>query len=490
MATYDEDGNFLVSDSGGAPPASPLLEKPGIGLGTGSPEADRQAFLDSRSTMGKIALPFQEMRAARQGRPSEFQQMQIEKQAKRRRDLEEIKAFSDLTNKTFEEAEKLTGPARDSYIELQSKVLNSFSPGSGELLKTLADDPEYGKLVMKNAEKSPTLKTALDLGGLRKARELMKSPEGAKLIRGEIEGAELPAIRTKLQTLGLAAQELMSPARYKQMQADGFISPVEVAELNTAAAAHPKYKAAALSEEQLSLAARNEDATYGMAGFATSKTAQEVLKKRGESTVKGAKETKMNPATVSVNGKNVSALVDEQGNYFDANTRQRLTGVSPQITAADEQKNRELAGRGEGVVNLEKAVDTLEKIAKNNPRSAAGLFSGISRGVEYVSGSLNPEGKGTAPATQAVQLRDSIIAGMGTLGRLSNQDRQRIENALQVGSGGNPKNLPLAISILRDNIKKEKAEVGAGRARPKPGGGAKDYSGMSDDDLLKALSGG
>jgi len=454
------------------------------------PLSDREQFLQSRSFIGRIALPFNEMAAANRGQRSEFQEMQFQKQEKRKREVEEIKVFSQITNETFEKAESMTGPARDQYIALRAKTLNALSPGSGELLTSLADDPEYGKLVMKNAEKSPTLKTALEVGGIRKAREMMKSTEGAKLVRSEIEGAELPQIRTRLQTLGMAAQELMPPERYKQMQADGFISPNEVAELNEVARQHPKYKAAALSDTQLELAARYEDATYGMSGFATSKTAQEVLKRRGEQTVKGDKDAEYSPATVSVNGKNVSALVDKQGNYIDANTRQKLSGVQPQITAADEQKNRELTGRKEGVENLEKAVDALEKIVKRNPRSSAGLLSPLARGVEYVSGSVNPGGEGTAPGTQAVQLRDSIMAGMGTLGRLSNQDRQRIENALQVGSGGNPKNLPLAIEILRDNIRKERSEVGAPGARPKPGGGKKDYSGMSDDDLLKALSGG
>ena len=254
----------------------------GIGLGKQSEAQDRADFVNSRSTMGRIALPFQEMRAARQGRKSEFEQMQEEKAKGRQRQLEEIKAFSEITNKTFENMDKFTGGERAKYIELQSKVLDSFSPGSGALLRSLADDEGYGKLVLKNAEKSPTLRAALEMGGLRKARELMTSVEGAKLIRGEIEGAELPAIRTRLQTLGMAAQELMSLERYKQMQDDGLISPNEVAELNDAAKTHPKYKAAVLSDEQLALAARNEDATYGMAGFATSKTAQESLKERGK----------------------------------------------------------------------------------------------------------------------------------------------------------------------------------------------------------------
>ena len=283
MNTPDD---YLVSDSGGAPPMSPLVQQPGIGLGgTSTPEQDREQFVNSRSTMGRIALPFQEFRAGRRGRPTEFEQLQQEKQKERQRTLEEIKVFSQITNETFEEAENMTGPARDQYIALRAKTLNALSPGSGDLLTSLADDPEYGKLVMKNAEKSPTLKTALEVGGIRKAREMMKSTEGAKLVRSEIEGAELPQIRTRLQTLGMAAQELMPPERYKQMQADGFISPNEVAELNEVARQHPKYKAAALSDTQLELAARYEDATYGMSGFATSKTAQEALAKGPQSTV-------------------------------------------------------------------------------------------------------------------------------------------------------------------------------------------------------------
>ena len=72
---------------------------------------------------------------------------------------------------------------------------------------------------------------------------------------------------------------------------------------------------------------------------------------------------------------------------------------------------------------------------------------------------------------------------------MSNEERKRVESALQVGQGGNPRNLPQAIEILRNNIKKERAVVQAPKARPQPGG-KKDYSGMSDEELLKALSGG
>lgn len=506
MANYDDD--YLYSDSGGAPLASPLLDQGGIGIQgpapvedrfvppdpsgrqASAPLSDRDQFLQSRSTMGRLMLPFNEFAAAKRGQLSEFEKMQKEKVDKRTRDLKELETFSDITNKTFENADKLSGTDREKYVALQAKVLEGFQPGSGELLKSLADDPEYGKLVMKYAEKSSIIRDALQLGGIKKAKEVLLSEKTGPLARAQIEGEALPDIRTRLQTLGMAAQELMTPERYKKMQEDGFISPDEVTELNAAALAHPKYKAAALTEGQLNLAARYEDATYGMSGFATSKTKQDVLKKRGEQTVKGDKEAEYSPATVSVGGKNVSALVDKQGNYIDANTRQKISGVKPAITEADELRNRELAGRSEAVDNLEADVNTLENIAKKHPRSAAGLFSPVARGIEYVAGSLNPEGTGSTPGTTAVQLRDSILQRSGRLTRMTNADRERLENALQVGTGGNPRNLQLAIKILRDNIKKEKAEVGAGRARPQAGGGKKDYSGMSDEDLLKAISGG
>ena len=285
MPQYPDD--FLYSDSRAAPPASPLLipPQPGIGLGPSSQVDLRNQAIARMSTSEKIGSALGDFGAALQGRELPLDKRIAQQRQERGQKLNELRIFSDVTTRAFEEADKLTGDARDQYIKMQMDQLNAVSPGSGDILKSLIDDPGYGKLVLKNAEKSPTLRTALEIGGLRKARDLMKSVEGAKLIKGEIEAAELPTIRSKLQTLGLAAQKLMTPERYQQMQADGFISPNEVAEINQVALQHPEYKAAALSPEQLELASRYEDATYGMSGLATSKTAQETLKKGPESTV-------------------------------------------------------------------------------------------------------------------------------------------------------------------------------------------------------------
>ena len=223
-----------------------------------------------------------------QGKPLRIDAMVEEKRKERLIKLQEVKMFAETTKDVLETADKLTGEARTKFIQAKADQLNSISPGSGDMLTNFTDDPEYGKMLLKYAQKSPTLKTALETGGMKAARDLMKSEKGAERIRSEVESAAFPSIRTKLQTLGLAAQDLLPPDRYKQMMDDGFISPAELSEINAAASGHEKFKAAALSAEELNLANRNEDATYGLAGMATSKTAQEVLKKKAEAT-KGVK---------------------------------------------------------------------------------------------------------------------------------------------------------------------------------------------------------
>jgi len=465
--------------------------QPGIGIG---PTTDpRTAAVNRMGTGQKVFSAFGEVGAALQGRPSPIDsQIRLERE-ERITKLQEFKAHNDALEDSVKLLKQMRGPERAGFARTRAAQLNSLSSGLGDSLVGLAERPDILESI-GDLKSIPAVQVAARVGGQEAVENLVKSPTfWEKVAQPHFDNEKVPLITRKVKALS-DQFKLANPERFKEIEENG-ITASEVMEMNDAfAGRQDKFSGLALTDNETAILSRNEAQVYGALGILGSKDEADVkkyrLKRRGEQTVKGDKDAEYSPATVSVNGKNVSALVDKQGNYIDANTRQKLSGVQPQITAADEQKNRELTGRKEGVENLEKAVDALEKIVKRNPRSSAGLLSPLARGVEYMSGSLNPEGEGTAPGTQAVQLRDSIMAGMGTLGRLSNQDRQRIENALQVGSGGNPKNLPLAIEILRDNIRKERSEVGAPGARPKPGGGKKDYSGMSDDDLLKALSGG
>ena len=301
MPFFDEP---LFSETALNPvPESSLIQAPSSGIGIAPEQAPAPVFdatrlrplsrpevnLDlkreaiSRMSAGeKFFGALGEFGAAVQGRPSPLL-AQIES---RRRDrllhLQEVKLFAETSKDVLNTADRLSGDARNKYIQAKADMLNSVSPGSGEMLKNFADDPEYGKLVLEHAAKSPTLKLTLETGGLRAARDLLKSAEGGKLIRGEIESAALPKIRNKLMGLAMAARELSTPEEYKKIMEDGILSPAEAQRLSERARGHEQYKALALSDSESTLASRHEEATYGLSGFATTKTAQQVLEAKGK----------------------------------------------------------------------------------------------------------------------------------------------------------------------------------------------------------------
>ncbi len=537
MALFDED--YLVSDSVAAPPASPLVvpQEPGIGLQPPAADAaapvpdmnraerrtdSRRAYIDQMGTGQKILAAIGEFGAGVTGRQSPIDARMRAQREEKLASLQEFKVHTDALEDGVKMAGKLQGDARDQFIENYAQQLESVRPGLGETYRTLSKQPGNGSLISKYKDKSPTLARALEIGGPEAVMKLLSSPDAIKTINSEIDSGVLPTIVKKGQMFKMGWQQIVPPEMSERFNKDGQITASELQEANEWIKSNkPDMKALVISDEEQQIIGRNQDAFYGALGIVGPKDEQKVLAERmkgeraqsdigklgadlkagritqAQHDARVAKlnrqgeggDSRMTPATISVNGKNVAALVDKSGNYFDANTRKPIQGgIGPQITEADERRNRELTGRAEAVTSLEKDVNKLEEIVKKHPRSAAGLFSPVARGIEYVAGSVNPEGKGSTPGSQAVQLRDSILQRSGRLTRMTNADRERLENALQIGTGGNPRNLGLAIQLLRDNIAKEKAEVGSGRARPKAGG--KNPAEMSDDELLKALSGG
>ena len=251
-----------------------------------SPRDQIRAEVEKMSGVDKFFAGLGEFGAGVTGRPSPLMQRIKQQREEKILRLQEIKIFNDTTKDVLDNADRMEGDARTQYLNERAASLDSIVPGSGDMLKSLSDDSGYGKMVLKYAGKSETLKMTLETGGMPAAVKLFKSTDGKKLIQSEIESAALPDIRTKLTTLGQLASELLSPEELKKVNGDGFISPDEAALLNQRAMVHEKYKVAALSEEQLALANKHQDATYALAGFATSKTAQDIIKKRGEETVK------------------------------------------------------------------------------------------------------------------------------------------------------------------------------------------------------------
>ena len=296
MPIFDQDQ--LYSTPVATPlPDSALFSAPSSGIGMAdtqaptsppyirpspSPRDQIQAEIAKMSGLDKFFAGLGEFGAGVTGRPSPLMQRVKQQREEKILRLQEIKIFNDTTKDVLDNADRLEGNARTQYLNERAASLDSIVPGSGDMLKSLSDDSGYGKMVLKYAHKSGTLKMTLETGGMPAAVKLFKSTEGKKLIQSEIESAALPDIRTKLTTLGQLAPELLSPEELKKVNEDGIITPDEAVLINQRAAAHDQYKVAALSEEQLTLANKHQDATYALSGFATSKTAQEIMKKKAE----------------------------------------------------------------------------------------------------------------------------------------------------------------------------------------------------------------
>ena len=432
-----------------------------------------------------------------QGKPLRIDAMAEERRKEKLIKLQEIKLFSDTTKDVLDTADRLTGDARTKYIQAKADQLNSASPGSGDMLTNFADDPDYAKMVLKYAAKSPTLKTALETGGIRAARDLMKTGKGAERIRSEIESAAFPDIRKKLTMLGQAAQDLLPPERYKQILNDGFISPVEASEINDAARGHEKYKATALTDEELSLANKNEDAVYGLAGMATSKTAQELMKERAKQLgkqenaqsdlgklkvdldkglidqktydAKVKKLTTHQPA-VSVYSASLTEAIDEDGNrvFIQPSAHE---GVPPRIVknlkppkkpgeAKDDKESEQREATASSVrARIEQMSGALQK--ESGIVGPAGI---VRRGAEAVAGVVAP-----GMATPAIDYQNNLRLLVADVRKvvekdpnLSNQERQNLYETLGGGTFQTPGS---AIRTLNNVMGYVEGKAATGKSR-------------------------
>lgn len=390
MTTLFDDPNMGMYENQGGILQNPGQDAPGISLSDSQPTQPSQPSGDFAGALEGFGAGFQ-------GRVPLSVTLAKQKRDEKLQKLQELKMFHDFSNDTLDQADRLTGEARTKYIDMRAKMGDDAMPGSGDVIKTLGLDPGYGKMFMQIGDRSPTLKLALESGGIKGARDLMKSPEGAKLVKGEIESASLPAIRQKLQSLGMAAKDLLSPERYRQMQEDGVISPSEIAEINNAAKGDKRYSVAALSDEEARIASQYEDATYGMAGLATSKTAQEIMKKKGE---------KNSP---------LGQLISE---------RDALPADSPNRKSYDEAITRSAQGTEHDTMN-ERAMERMRKLQiKVNKGSRLSEEEQLQ--AEQDRALLSQQHMGIDPVTnqpyftQPITIPSSITVGQGKGGKAVN----------------------------------------------------------------------
>lgn len=102
-------------------------------------------------------------------------------------------------------------------------------------------------------------------------------------------------------------------------------------------------------------------------------------------------------------------------------------------------------------------LDEMKALAEENPRSTATVLAPLSGLIESLQAVWEPTKPASeTPAIRMYQLRDAFLATVEALkkdGRMSNQDRQRLENAIGSGSFTSPESTKEAIRVVRDIVK-------------------------------------
>lgn len=507
MPQYPDD--FLYSDSLAAPPASPLImpEQPGVGLAPPPSQALSQIDLRRQAT-GRMSGPDKfftalgEFGAGVTGRESPLDKRIAQQREEKKAKLLEFKVTTDALEDGVKMAAKLRGPARKNFIESYAKQLEETKPGLGDTYRTLSEQPDMGQVLAKYSAKSQTLARSLEFDPSGEtALKLLSSPDAIKTINAEIDASVMEeTIMPKLRNFVMGWQQIVPPEMVERFQRDKRISSSELREASDWINENkPEFKGIVISPEQWVIINRNQDASYGVLGILGPKDEADILKERAKdkppttrTIQRGSEEVqqewregkwhdvgkgpkfkdesgRLTPITMSVDGKNRALLVDREGNYFDVNTKRPVTGnIEPQISSVDQKAAQERATSQQRLAGITSFVDKLEKIVDENPRSAAGILSVPIRGIEWVSNSMFP-GLVEEPGKSSIQLRDALMSELQNFSRISNQERERIENAFGIGGGSTPDRAKEGISIMRTIIARERAALGVEPGRSRPG---------------------
>jgi hypothetical protein len=116
-----------------------------------------------------------------------------------------------------------------------------------------------------------------------------------------------------------------------------------------------------------------------------------------------------------------------------------------------EEKDRLTAQSAENSLKL---IAGLKELVTANPRSTATPLAGVARAYEAVRSIYDPHNK-DAPAIEFAQKRDALIAtaeGLKKDSRMSNQDRQRLENAIGATGMTTPENTLKSLGVIEEII--------------------------------------
>lgn len=200
-----------------------------------------------------------------------------------------------------------SGESKDKFVDAYAGKLDAIQPGLGDTFKAVASKPGFMEQMAKYANKSPTIRRALEVDPTGKtAFALMKSPEAQGTIQKEIDANVMPTILKKGQTFLMGWQQIVPKEMVDRFNKDGRLSASELIQANEWIKENKPdlAKTLALNDEELGTVHRNSEAFYHTLGIVSPKDEGEVLKAQ-------AKGENKNPVTRTLK-KNVNGQVMEQ----------------------------------------------------------------------------------------------------------------------------------------------------------------------------------
>lgn len=299
---FGNEGDLTTEPSSGLisePPGTPGIGMSDGGAGTADvlrsavDAADAQAGIGMSSApqaqqapqeptlVQKIGRSLYNYSAGTEGRPS-YEQVQ-EKRARDKKEgqLAELKgSISALEHGSTLASTMSEGGEKDKFIKSYAERLDAMTPGLGEAFTAVASKPGFADQVRKYADKSPSLRRALEMDPTGKtAFGLLKSPDAQNTIQREMDAAVMPTILKKGQTFLMGWQQIVPKEMVDKFNKDGRVSASELISANEWIKENKPdmAKALALNDEELGTIHRNSDAFYHTLGIISPKDEGQVL---------------------------------------------------------------------------------------------------------------------------------------------------------------------------------------------------------------------
>ena len=184
-----------------APDSAPMAAP--VSRGTRPPMGD-----DSR-----IAYALEAFGAGMRGQPSLAEREAVDRRKEKSQRLLEIKAEVDVYESAVKAVKGASGPQRKTITDDLASQFDADRPGLAKSIRGLAtkDDGQLA-VVSKYAKNSPTLKRALETGGLEAALKLIDSPT----VTAELDVSAMPNIVRKANGLRLGFKDILPPEMVKR----------------------------------------------------------------------------------------------------------------------------------------------------------------------------------------------------------------------------------------------------------------------------------